>query len=215
MIRVNLLPIKEARRRRASRWQLFTFGAVLVLELGVCVFLYTAKQGDLKRVQEKVDRETQAVEKLEKEVEEAKKYQKRVDKLQEKLSVLDQIQKKAGGPVKVLEELQTILTPPANPEQRYKQRQKGWKVEWDPRRLWIQSLEETDGEFEKIGNAQSAEDVAEYLHRLETAPHFQDVQLDYVRPTDDESGIVEFRITGVMKYGKVNGKGDDKKKGDE
>lgn len=212
MIRVNLLPIKEARQRRASFWQLVTFGGVLVLELVVCGVLYTSKQGDLESVQEDVQQTQAKVKELEKQVEEAKKYKKRKKQLEDKLSVLDRIQKKAGGPVEVLEELQSILTPPANPEQRYKQRQKGWNVEWDPRNLWIQSLVESGGNFDMDGRAQSADDVAEFLHRLETAPHFEGVQLDYVRPTSDGPGgaeVVTFHVTGKMKYGDVDKNGDD------
>lgn len=182
----------------------------MVLELVVCGVLYTSKQGELESVEDEVEQTQATVKKLEKEVEEAKKYKQRKKKLEDKLSVLDQIQKKAGGPVEVLEELQSILTPPRNPEQQYEQRQKGWNVEWDPRNLWIQSLAETGGDFDMNGRAQSADDVAEFLHRLETAPHFENAKLDYVRPEGKGSGgkeTVTFHVTGKMKYGEVDDDG--------
>ena len=214
MIRVNLLPVKEARRRKSGRIQLLIFTIVLVIEVAILVFLHMAQQGKIEEVSKKVAKEKKAVQKLEKQVEEAKDYEKRAKKLRQKLSVLDEIQRKSVGPVHVLDELLTILSRPKNVEQRYNQRKKDWNVEWNPRHVWINKLTESSGSFEMAGNAVDADDVAEFLHRLETATHFQKVKLDYVRPTKGSgaSQVVEFRITGKIQYRKP-GDGKDGKKG--
>jgi len=213
MIRVNLLPIKEARRRKSGRIQLLIFTIVLVIEVAILVFLHMAQQGKLDEVSEKVQQAQREIEQLEKDVEEAKDYEQKAKKLRQKLSVLDEIQRKSVGPVHVLDELLTILSRPENVEQRYNQRKKDWNVEWNPRHVWIDKLTESDGSFEMAGKAVDADDVAEFLHRLETATHFQNVQLDFVRPTQSsEAGeVVEFRITGDIQYRKP----EDKTDGDE
>jgi type IV pilus assembly protein PilN len=212
MIRVNLLPVKEARRRSAGRIQLLIFVVVLVIECAILVFLHMVQQGKLEEVRDKVATAQKKVDKLEKEVEEAKDLEKRKKKLEQKLSVLDDIEKQSIGPVNVLEELLTILSRPKNVEQRYAQRKKDWNVEWNPRHVWIESLKESDGEFEMVGRAVDADDVAEFLHRLETATHFQNVQLDYVRPQDSDSGdVVGFRITGNIQYRKPDEENGDQK----
>lgn len=213
MIRVNLLPIKEARRRSAGRIQLLIFTVVLVLEAAVLVFLFLAQQNKNEEIAGKVAKAQKKVNKLEKEVEEAKDYEKKMKKLRKKLSVLDRIKNKSIGPVHVLEELQTILSPPQNVQERYAQRKMNWNVEWNPRHLWIESLAENEGNFQMTGQAVDADDVAEFLHRLETASHFHNVQLDFVRPASDNragssGSVVNFRITGKLTYTtkKDNGK---------
>ena len=213
MIRVNLLPIKEARRRSAGRIQLLVFTAIIILEVAGLVALYFAKSGQVTSVQKKLNNVSTDVQKLEKEVEELKDYEKKADQLQKKLGVLNEIEKKSGGPAKVLSELQDILTRPANIEERYAQRKKDWNVEWNPSHLWIEMLKESKGDFELKGKAVDADDVAEFLHRLETAAHFNGVQLDFVRPADDEKQggkVVEFRVTGTVKY-RVEEKDDEGK----
>jgi Tfp pilus assembly protein PilN len=149
---------------------------------------------------------------VEEEVEEAKDYEKRAQKLRQKRDVLDEVQRKSVGPVHVLDELLTILSRPENVEQRYNQRKKDWNVEWNPRHVWINTLKESEGSFEMSGRAVDADDVAEFLHRLETATHFQEVKLDFVRPTEGsgKSGeVVEFRITGQIQYQKPGSDGDN------
>jgi type IV pilus assembly protein PilN len=211
MIRVNLLPVKEARRRSAGRIQLLIFAVVLVIECAILVFLHMVQQGKLEEVRGKVATAQKKVDKLESEVEEAKDLEKRKKKLEQKLSVLDDIEKQSIGPVNVLEELLVILSRPENVEQRYAQRKKDWNVEWNPRHVWIESLNESGGDFEMVGRAVDADDVAEFLHRLETATHFQNVQLDYVRPQDSDAGdVVGFRITGNIQYRKPDEDGDQK-----
>ncbi len=210
MIRVNLLPVKEARRRSAGRFQLLVFTIVLILEGAIFSFLYVAQQGELEEINKKVKKADTKVTQLEKEVEEAKDLENRKKKLQKKLNVLDEIQEKSVGPVNVLDELLVILSRPENVEQRYAQRKKDWNVEWNPRHVWIESLKESDGSFDMTGRAVDADDVAEFLHRLETATHFENVQLDYVRPQDEDSDVVGFHITGEIRYRKPSDDGDQK-----
>lgn len=214
MIRVNLLPIKEARRRSAGRLQLLVFGIVLVAEVAAFVFLYMAASSDREAVAGEVKETREKVAAIEKEVEEAKNYEKQADQLSKKLKVLDRIERKSAGPVNMLKELQDILSPPENVEERYAQSKMDWNVEWNPSHLWIEELEESGGSFELLGQAMDADDVAEFLHRLETASHFKGVQLDYVRPSKNKamagSPVVEFSIHGEISY---NVNQDDSSKG--
>jgi Tfp pilus assembly protein PilN len=182
---------------------MIAFAVCLVLELAACGFFYVQKQQELSKLQDKLESTQNDVKQTQKKVEEAADYEKKAKKLRSKLEVLHQIEEQSVGPVHVLEELQTILSPPENPEERYAQSQKNWNVEWNPRHLWIKTLTEKQGSFEMVGQALDADDVAEFLHRLETAKHFQNVQLDYVRPSKKQARgtkVVEFRVTGGLTY---------------
>lgn len=223
MIRVNLLPIEEERRRSAGRFQLMVFGAILALEIVGCMFLYVAKSGQVEAMHQKVDDLEQEVAQLEKDVEETKEREKRARKLQKKKDVLEEIERSAVGPGPMLERLQVVLSEPATPEQRRTQSKKDWNVDWNPNHLWLKTFQQADGEFNLEGRAFDHDDVGEFLHRLETTPHFSDVSFDYVRRegNGDESGkrnIVEFRITGKAwirpdERAKTNGSDDADSKG--
>lgn len=202
MIRVNLLPIQEARERTAGRWQLVVFAVLLVAELGGFVGLYWYKNDQVQAMEAKVAEAEKRVQKLKKRVEETRKFEQKYDELKQKQQTLETIQSEAIGPGPMLRELQVLLSKARNMEQRYAQREKGWNVEWNPTQLWIKTLEERDKGFTLKGLAIDADDVAEFLHRLETASHFHDVKLDYVRPKDDsgDEAVVEFRVTGKITY---------------
>lgn len=203
MIRVNLLPIKKARRRSAGRTQLIAFALLIILEIAVCAVVYMAESSRLDELKNEVAQNQQKVQKAEKEVKSAKQLEAKQKELQQQVQILDELEKKRTGPVRVLDEVQAMLSPPRNEEDRHAQSRKNWNVEWDTRRLWIQSLNEDEGSFEMQGSAVNADDVAEFLQRLTTAEHFDQVQLDYVKAKgskDAKVRMVEFRVTGKLSY---------------
>jgi type IV pilus assembly protein PilN len=203
MIRVNLLPIKKARRRSAGRTQLVVFAALLILQIAAISAIYMAETAALDELKDEVTANQQQVKKAEAAVESAKQLENKQKELQQQVEILDELEKKRTGPVRVLDEVQAMLSPPRNEEDRHAQSRKNWNVEWDTRRLWITSLNENEGTFEMVGSAVNADDVAEFLQRLTSADHFDKVQLDYVKASgakDSEVSLVEFRVTGNMAY---------------
>ncbi len=205
MIRVNLLPIKQARRRSAGRTQLLVFGGLIALEVLVVLLLWVIAQSDLEREQERVTQFEAEVKAAKKEVQDAKQLEQQKKQLSEQLAVLDRLEAQRSGPVRVLDEFQAMMSPPRNEEDRFAQLQKNWNVDWDPRRLWVESLKESEGSFSLEGHAVNADDVAEFLQRLTTADHFYDVQLQVVEATrssgpSGEAPVVQFVINGKISY---------------
>jgi type IV pilus assembly protein PilN len=215
MIRVNLLPIKQARRRSAGRTQLGVFAALLLAEALVLGFLYYADATELEKLQQRVVQSQAEIAKAKAEVKDAQELRKEADRLTQQLNVLAELEKRRSGPVKVLDELQIMLSPPRNEEARFAQLQRNWNVEWDTRRLWIESFGETDGKFKMEGAAVNADDVAEFLQRLSTADHFDGVTLDFVktRGVKDGSQVVDFKVMGNVHYGGKPEPKKDAKKG--
>lgn len=205
MIRVNLLPIRQARRRTAGKTQLAVFGTLLALEIAVILLLWGVADADLQRQTEKVQQYQQEVEAAKAEVKDAKQLEQQKQQLEQQLGVLDRLEAQRSGPVRVLDEFQALVSPPRNEEDRFAQLQKNWNVEWDPRRLWVEDLVETGGSFTLQGNAVNADDVAEFLQRMTTAEHFTNVQLDVVKAEKsgraaDGAPIVSFQLHGTISY---------------
>lgn len=221
MIRINLLPVSEDEVLAQGRIQLLLFIGVLVTEAVILGFIYTANQSELEELSQKVQTSQTEVNKVKQDVKDADALKKQTETLQKQLDVLDELKQKRAGPVKVLDELQAMMSPPRNEEDRFAQLQKNWNVEWDTRRLWLGSFEEKAGSFDMSGSAVSADDVAEFLQRLNTAEHFFDIQLDVVQAVAGKSDkrevrYVDFHIMGRLSYrGKSLEKPepeDDKKK---
>lgn len=213
MIRVNLLPIKKARKRSAARNQLIIFTVLILAEVAACAVIYLSESNQLDTLQAEVQQNQQQVKQAEKAVEDANRLKQRQQQLEQQLSVLQELEDKRTGPVRMLDELQAMLSPPRTKEEGYAQARKNWNTEWDTRRLWVQNFEEAKGGFDMTGFAINADDVAEFLQRLTTAQHLYDVQLDFVKATSKggakDQEMVEFHITGKVSYSGDKGDGSE------
>lgn len=203
MIRINLLPVDQDEVLAQGRIQLLLFLAAL-LAWGVILFLfYMSTQSELDDLNAKVQRVQQQVTQAEKAVSDADALNAQAEQLKQQLSVLEELKQKRTGPVKVLDELQEIMSQPRNEEARFEQLQCNWNVEWDTRRLWIETFQEQEGgRFDLVGSAASADDVAEFLQRMSTARHFSNIELDFVKAAGgrDGAGYVDFHIMGDLSY---------------
>lgn len=214
MIRVNLLPIKQQKRRSAGRAQLVVFTVLILAELAVLGLLYLNESSQLEKRQAEVMHSQQEVEKAQAAVKDAEQLEKQKEQLTQQLAVLDRLEAQRSGPVRVLDELQSMLSPPRNESDRFNQLQKNWNVEWDARRLWIASFSENEGKFNLNGSAVNADDVAEFLQRLSTGRHFYDVELDVVQTAGGQgTRTVTFKIYGKLDYAGEQADGAQEGKG--
>lgn len=207
MIRVNLLPIKQARRRSAARSQLIVFALLVVAELVIFAVLFATTSTELGKREDELAGKRQVVDETKKELADVTTLEQEAEKLSAQLQTLAKLESNRTGPVRVLDELQSILSAPRNEEDRFAQLQRNWNVEWDPRRLWLEEIKEKDGQFEMTGMAGNPDDVAEFLQRLSSAKHFHNIQLDVVESssskgtnTSVEIRLVKFRILGAISY---------------
>jgi Tfp pilus assembly protein PilN len=204
MIRVNLLPIEEERQRSRGRFQLIIFAILFALEIGGIGALYVIKQNQVSRLETKKAELQSAIADLQEKVDEAKKFREKEASLKKKRDVLTDLESDRGGPVDLLRELQTVLSQPRNQMQRNAQKRKGWNVDWDPSNVWIQKFVEEDAKFEMVGGAMDHSDFAQFLQRLSSADHFENVQMDQVGEGDRGGGVVQFRVTGRINYSPGN-----------
>ncbi|MEC9399766.1 MAG: hypothetical protein VX475_19215, partial [Myxococcota bacterium] len=166
MIRINLLPVSDEEVITQARIQLLLFVGLLVIEAIVLFLIFASNNSEIEELDTELNKKRAVVAQIKKDVQDADALKKETEKLEKQLDVLNQLKQKRSGPVRVLDELQSIMSPPRDEEDRFAQLQKNWNVEWDTRRLWIHQLEEAGGMFELSGGAVNADDVAEFLQRL-------------------------------------------------
>jgi len=78
-----------------------------------------------------------------------------------------------------------------------------WQESWDPKHVWITTIEEKDGGFALRGAAQSDGDVTQLSQRLSASAFFDEVRYaGSNQNSDSRSGIsfYSFTITGRVRY---------------
>jgi type IV pilus assembly protein PilN len=155
MIRVNLLPIKDAERAigRRQRVSIAVLGLCIALLIMLLPFLYQQSRlrtldSDIKDVQDQIKRYSVQV----KEVTELDRLKK---DLETKLRIIEELDEKRVGPARVLSDLSHAT----------------------PGNLWLINFDEGNGAATLTGTALDNETIARFMRALQESPYFYGVDL--------------------------------------
>jgi type IV pilus assembly protein PilN len=200
MIRINLLPIRKEQQRESSRRQLILFAVIIALECVALYPLFATKDSELGEVQTEIQAKQAQIAKLKIEAQDVEKLTTEKNQLEAQLAVLDKLEAGRSGPVRILDNLQKILSSPRNDLERLEFEKRGWNPRWDPTRLWLNDFSEAKGGFELSGGARTADDVAEFLQRLSSSVYFDEVRL----LSSEEASTKDFLYTKFGVEGQVS-----------
>jgi len=177
MIRINLLPVREARRKAEVGSQLamiaISAGVSVVLSLGIHQIVRAEISGAKKRVAA-----------LNQQLADYKPQQEKVDAfkakkadIQQKLAVIERLERSRSGPVHILDELASRT----------------------PDRVWLTELKADDGQIQLEGMSLDNELVALFLTSLNDSPYFTNVELKATElKTVDSLKLNTFKITARL-----------------
>jgi type IV pilus assembly protein PilN len=174
MIRINLLPVREARRREDLRQYGMQFVLVLLVTIAGIGFAHS-------RVSDKIDQSRLRVSQMENDIRQFKPqldqvaaFRKKKASLEKKIDVIDGL----DGPVRVMDELATHT----------------------PERLWLNGLATKGRRLELTGESLDNELVAVFLRALGESPHFGKVDLESTElgTANDGLKLVKFKIDAVL-----------------
>ncbi len=179
MVRINLLPVRVSKKKEAGKQQLVLFAAIVGVGLAGNWIWAGGRRSELAAVEAKLARTKADIQQLEKIIGEVKNIKDAQKQLRDKLDVLDQLKAGRAGPVKMLDELATII----------------------PKRLWLKRLEEKQGKMVLDGTAVSIDDVSAFMAELKRAKYFRNVELKRTA-AKAEAGVklVEFEIVCDTAY---------------
>lgn len=144
MIRINLLPVRQVQKREQGRQFIVLMVGMFIISAAGNGYWYVWMDGKRAAAQRRLDDTNARIAQLEKVIGEVTNLQKRKKEVEEKLAVLQKLTKQRAGPVKLLDALATAI----------------------PKKVWITSFEEKGGAAVMVGNADSFDDVSEFMRGL-------------------------------------------------
>jgi type IV pilus assembly protein PilN len=155
MIRINLLPVRELKKRALLRQQLSIFGAIIgVVVIGVGVVwmgdmrALAALEADKAGLQAELER-------LKPVVDEVNSLERREKMLNTRIDTIQRLRSNQRGPVRVLDELSRNL----------------------PEQAWLETIDESAGIYKVGGYALTNFAVADLLRNLQRSKEFTAVDL--------------------------------------
>jgi type IV pilus assembly protein PilN len=161
MPKINLLPIKAARRSETARNELF---GMVVLFAGLAFVLYswnnTVSDGVLE-TKSRISKMDQEIQNLSEEATRVEEFEAKAKILEDKQGIIEKLKRQKQGPAKALHDLATLLT------------------ELD--KVWLTSITENEQAIQFEGGAMDHEDISEFQIGLEKrSKYFTKIQLKVV-----------------------------------
>ncbi|MBW1808854.1 MAG: PilN domain-containing protein [Deltaproteobacteria bacterium] len=144
MIKINLLPIKAARKREYVKQQLILF---IVLVVGAVIGLYlwwSWMDGKVTEKQKQITQAEQQIEQYKKAIGEVDKYKGLEEALNLKLKIIEDLIKGKSGPVRIMDRLSHAI----------------------PKQVWLTSWTENNGNVTIEGEALSNKQVGNFMSSL-------------------------------------------------
>src|SRR5947209_6811045 len=176
MIKINLLPVRAAKKREFGRQQIVLFALILVLAAIGNWFWFNKVSNELSALDAQINRTKTEIARLEKTIGEVKSIKEDKKALEDKLKILDTLKKGRTGPVKVMDELATLI----------------------PQKVWLHEYTEQAGGVTMVGQAATYEDLSTFSKKLKASKHFTNINIKTARQKQD--GTVDWTVTCNADY---------------
>lgn len=179
MIRINLLPVREKKKRESTR-KMFSF---LILSLAlvavVIAFFHLSLSSQINEVQRQITAYNEEIKRLKIDTKDVDKFKAEKEDLQRRLNIIYTLQRAKTGPVRVLDDLATFL----------------------PAKLWLVALREKSGKMEIKGIAMDNQDIAKFMTNLEKSGVIRNVELVVSQQLErNNRKLKEFTLTCQVDY---------------
>jgi type IV pilus assembly protein PilN len=219
MIRINLLPIKQDRRREAARNQIVLGVIVVMVQIAAFVIMYLNMAGKIDTQQNTNSNIESDVKRIKAQISDHPAIIKEIEEFEKRQAAIDGLEEARTGPVYIMLEMSNILSKNGRPNidnAKYQELIRldptaGYDENWDYRRLWITSFQEKSRSVVIKGQALTHEDVAEFLRRINLSRFFVTNEListNMGKPelklgkanTASMEPVVHFIVSGSVRY---------------
>ena len=178
MIQINLLPVREAKRKADVKQNVLELVLVLIL-LGTSVgFAQAHVTSQINTTQSRIRQMEADIAKFKPQLDQVAAFRAKKAELQKKIDVIAGLDRARKGPVRVMDELATHT----------------------PERLWLDAIKTSGRQIEISGQSLDNEVVATFLGALGDSKYFSNVDLNSTELGTGPEGlkVVKFKIQASM-----------------
>jgi type IV pilus assembly protein PilN len=189
MIRINLLPHREIKRKERRQQFYVLSGLMIVLGLAIAFVVHTVIAGYIERQERKNQIFKTEIAKLDKEIAEIKRLREQIDALLARKQVIESLQSDRSQTVHLLNEM----------------------VKQMPEGIYLKSVKQAAKRVTLVGYAQSNARVSHLMRALEDSPYLARPQLVEIKAaTVDGRRVGEFTLNVTIEQPKAEEAGDGK-----
>lgn len=182
MIKINLLPVRAAKKKESARQQLsillLSVIAVLVIALG----FYSFTLAKISTAQDEISKSEQEIKTLKEKIGEINNIKIFQEEVRKKLGILDQLRQNKTGPATRMAKLSDAV----------------------PEKVWLTKYTENGINISLGGVAFNEELIAEFMRNLQGSNEFQNVELLVSEQMDiKDMKVKKFEISCSLKSNKV------------
>jgi type IV pilus assembly protein PilN len=155
MIKINLLPVRAAKKKETAVQQLSIFGLGVLLVLAITMSMYFVKRLQVSNTREDIATANAKISELKKKIGKLEELKTLKDQVKKKLDVLSLLRANKAGPAQRLATLSEIT----------------------PEQLWLTAYTENGTDVKISGLAFTEELIANFMRSLEASPDFMAVEL--------------------------------------
>ena len=185
MIRINLLPHREEKRKRRQQQFAVLAGLAAVVGLAAAAGVWFFLDGQVEQQHRNVAYMKSEIEKLDKQIEEIRKIREETASLLAKKQVVEALQSNRSEPVQLLDQLLRQL----------------------PEGVYLKGVKQVGPKVNLVGYAQSNARVSTLMRNLGASPYLENPELVEIKavpsPTSPGSRINEFSMNISIKRAQV------------
>lgn len=155
MIKINLLPVRAARKKETAIQQFSIVGVVVVVIALIVVSLYVVKSVQVAAAKDDIVSANKKISELKTKIGKLEELKTLKEQVKKKLDVLAQLRKNKTGPAQRLASLSNLT----------------------PEQLWLTNYSESGQDVKISGIAFSEELIAQFMKALEASSDFMSVEL--------------------------------------
>lgn len=177
MIRVNLLPVREARRKAGVRQQMMMLAAAAIGAVVLAGAIHTWTKASISAAQQRARNLQTQLEQFKPQQAKVEAFKAKKAEIEQKLTVIERLDRSRSGPVHIMDELAMRI----------------------PDRVWLTELRADGGRLQLAGMSLDNELVASFLTALNDSLYFANVELQGTELKEvDKLKLNLFEITAQL-----------------
>ena len=155
MIRINLLPVREARRKQDLQQQVLFLALIVGITLAGIGYVHYSIRADISDSKARAAQIEAQIKKFEPQLKQVEAFKAKKTEVEQKLAIIEGLERSRSGPVHMMDELATHT----------------------PERTWLTKIESKGPIVSLHGMSLDNEIVAVFLTALNRSPYFGNVEL--------------------------------------